>query len=251
MELRPYFLGQAEPAAVVLERVVRVDPALHADLGRPEIDRLGDPRLELVLADVVGVGRAPPLAESAEGAADRADVGEVDVAVDDERRRIAGQLLPQRVGGHPHRFDDVRARLGEQRRQLGLRQHLPAPALVDRHRRQLGIDRVLDPAARALARDEAPVLELDHVEHPLLDPLRLEVLGIDAESLGEGEPLRGKTLPDLVRAREGMLGGDVVAVRREAAQVGGAGGDQLVPPVREVRRHLDADVGHQALCLGD
>ena len=35
-------------------------------------------------SDVVGVGRAAPLAEAAEGAADHADVGEVDVAVDDE-----------------------------------------------------------------------------------------------------------------------------------------------------------------------
>ena len=42
-----------------------------------------------------------------------------------------------------------------------------------------------------------------------------------------------------------MLGRDVVAVRAEAAEVGGAGGDELDPPVGEVRRHLDADVGHQ------
>ena len=39
---------------------------------------------EVLLGDFVGVGRALALAEAAEGAADDADVGEVDVAVDDE-----------------------------------------------------------------------------------------------------------------------------------------------------------------------
>ncbi len=48
-----------------------------------------------------------------------------------------------------------------------------------------------------------------------------------------------------------MLRGDVVAVRREAAEVGRAGGDELAPPVGEVRRDLDADVGHQPPRLGD
>ena len=85
--------------AVVLERVVGVDPALHADLGRAELDRLADPLGELVLVELVGVGRALALAEAAERAADGADVGEVDVAVDDERRDVAGELGPQLVGG--------------------------------------------------------------------------------------------------------------------------------------------------------
>ncbi len=48
-----------------------------------------------------------------------------------------------------------------------------------------------------------------------------------------------------------MLGRDVVAVRREAAEVGGAGLDEVEPPVGEVRRHLDADLGHQPPALGD
>ena len=44
---------------------------------------------------------------------------------------------------------------------------------------------------------------------------------------------------------EGVLGGDVVAVGREAAEVAGAGADELRPPVREVRGDLDADAREQ------
>ena len=39
---------------------VGVDAALHADLGGAEVDRVLDPRREVVLGDLVGVGRAPP-----------------------------------------------------------------------------------------------------------------------------------------------------------------------------------------------
>ncbi len=46
-------------------------------------------------------------------------------------------------------------------------------------------------------------------------------------------------------ARERLLGRDVVAVRRQPAQVGGALLDEVEPPVREVRRDLDADVRQQ------
>ena len=75
--------------------------------------------------------------------------------------------------------------------------------------------------------------------------------GIDAEPLGQRVALRRQLLAHLVRAREGVLGRDVVAVRRQPAEVGGAGLDQLGPPVGEVRRHLDPDVGHQPPALGD
>ena len=97
-----------------------MDAALHADLGRAELDRFADPRGEVLLGDLVGIRRAPALAEPAEGAADDADVGEVDVAVDDERDPVAGQLGPQLVGGDPHLLDHLRPRLGEQRGQLVL-----------------------------------------------------------------------------------------------------------------------------------
>ena len=87
---------------------------------------------EVLLGDLVGVGRAPALAEPAEGAADDADVGEVDVAVDDEGDPVAGQLGPQLVGGDPHLLDHLGPRLGEERRQLVLAQLLPLAPLGDR-----------------------------------------------------------------------------------------------------------------------
>ena len=85
-----------------------------------------DPRLEVVLADVVGVGRALALAEAAKRAADHADVGEVDVAVDDERRGVAGELGAQLVGGRRASSSITSGRrLGEQRGQLVLAQRAP------------------------------------------------------------------------------------------------------------------------------
>ena len=44
----------AQPLAVMLEGVVRVNPALHADLGRAELHGLVNPLLELSLIDFVG-----------------------------------------------------------------------------------------------------------------------------------------------------------------------------------------------------
>ena len=46
-----------------------------------------------------------------------------------------------------------------------------------------------------------------------------------------------------------MLGRDVVSVRGQPAQVGGALVDERQPPVRQVRRDLDAHVGHQPAAL--
>ena len=93
-------------------------PACTARWRRSPPPRAPGPRILLV--EQVGVGRAASLAESAEGAADHADVGEVDVAVDDEGRPLPGQLGAQLVGGEPHLLDHLGAGLGEQRGQLVL-----------------------------------------------------------------------------------------------------------------------------------
>ena len=127
----------------------------------------------------------------------------------------------------------------------------PSRPLRDRPLGEPGVDALLDPAAGPPPRDEAPVLELDHVEHPLLHPLGVHVLGVDAEPLGQREAPGRQLLAHLVRAREGVLRGDVVAVRGEAAEIGRPGLDQLRPPVGEVGRDLDADVRHQPLALLD
>ena len=239
MDLRRHLLHQPQPAPIVLERVVGVDAALHADLGRAVVDRLLNPGLEIVGGDVVGVGRAAALAEAAEGAADDADVGEVDVAVDHEGHPLAGELGAQLVGRHAHLLDHLRPRLREQAGQLLLAQRLPPAPLLDRPGSHVRRDHSLGTAPRALARDEAPVLELDQVEHALLHPIGIQVLGIGAQPLGQRVALRLKSLPDLMRAREGLLGGDVVAVGRQAAEIGGA----LPPPARPTSPRGSAEPG--------
>ena len=72
-----------------------------------------------------------------------------------------------------HLLDHLGARLGEQRGQLLLASapRPGAPFSIARGATS-GVDRPVAAPARALARDEAPVLELDHVEHALLHPLR-------------------------------------------------------------------------------
>ena len=151
VQLRRHLLGQPQPLAVLLEGQVGMDAALHAELGGAELDRLVDPRGEVLLGDLVGVGRALALAEAAEGAADDADVGEVDVAVDDERDPVPGQLGPQLVGGDPHLLDHLRPGLGEQRGQLVLGELDPLAPLGDRRLGQARRRASLRRAARTRA----------------------------------------------------------------------------------------------------
>jgi hypothetical protein len=100
-------------------------------------------------------------------------------------------------------------------------------------------------APRAAARDEAPVLGLDDVEHALGDPVGVDVARVDAQALGQRHAVGRQALADLVRRGERVLGRDVVAVGAQAAQVGRAGVHELRPPVGQVGRHLDANVRHE------
>ena len=63
----------------------------------------------------------------------------------------------------------------------------PSRPLRDRPLGEPRVDALLDPAPGPPPRDEAPVLELDHVEDPLLHPLGVHVLRVDAEPLGQRE----------------------------------------------------------------
>ena len=119
----------------------------------------------------------------------------------------------------------------------------------DRVRHEVGPDRALLAAPRVAARDERPVLHLDRVEHSLLEPVRVHVLRVHAQALGQRRPARGEPLAHLVHRRERMLGRDVVSVRGQPAQVGGALVHERQPPVRQVRRDLDAHVRHQPPAL--
>ena len=80
---------------------VRVDAALHADLGRAGLPRLGGAVADLLHRERVGVCVSAPLRERAEPAAGVADVGEVDVPRDDVGDIVAGCLpaQPVRQGG--------------------------------------------------------------------------------------------------------------------------------------------------------
>ena len=81
---------------------------------------------------------------------------------------------------------DLRPGLGEQRGQLVLAQLLPLAPLGDRPRGQARRSSgLLAPPPRPPPRNEAPVLELDHVENPLLHPLGVHVLRVDAQPLGQ------------------------------------------------------------------
>ena len=229
-----------------------MDARLDAQLARAVLDRLVHAPRELLAVVLVGVGRALALAEAAEGAADGADVRDVDVAVDHERDRLPRQLRAQLVGGLAHRLDRLRARLGEHRRQLVGAQRDALAALLDRARHQIGANRRRWlGASGAAARNEAPVLDLDRVEHRRRDPLGVDVPRIDAQALGQRDALALQLLANLMGRGKGMLGRDVVAVRREAAEIGGARRNELAPPVGEVRRHLNTDVGQQTPGLGD
>ena len=135
VDLRRDLLDQPQPAPVVLERVVRMDAALHADLGRAVVDRLLNPCLEVVLRHVVGVGRALSLPEAAERAADDADVGEVDVAVDDECRR---SRRPARRAARRQRRASPRSPPGASRRTAPSAPPRSAPPLAAPSRSRAG-----------------------------------------------------------------------------------------------------------------
>ena len=114
--------------------------------------------------------------------------------------------------------------LGEQRRQLlGASARSPSRARATARGATSSATDDLRPATRAAARDERPVARLDHVEHRLRDPLRVDVLRVHAQPLGQREPVGVQALADLRRRRERVLGRDVVAVRAQPAEVGGAG----------------------------
>ena len=245
VQLRRRLLGQPQPAEVVVERPVRVDARLDADLRRPVVDRVLQAPDELLAVVLVGVGRALADPEPAERAADHADVGDVDVAVDDEGDLVAGQLGAQRVGGLADVLDRLRTGLGEQAGQLVGRQRLAGVGARD-DAGQVAVER-----RNRAARLEGGIDAVEDLEHPRRLPLGVHVLRVDAQALGQRDAVLGQPLAHLARRREGMLGGDVVAVGAQPAEVGRTGGDQLRPPLGQVGRDLDADARQQPPRLAD
>jgi hypothetical protein len=129
-------------------------PGLDAQLGGAVLDRGADPRDELRAVVLVGVGRALALPEAAERAADDADVRDVDVAVDDERDLVAGELGAQLVG----RLAQVLDRLGRVSANSAVSSSSPSASpsrgLGDRRGTAVQRDHALGAAAGPAARDE-------------------------------------------------------------------------------------------------
>ena len=106
--------------------------------------------------------------------------------------------------------------------------------------------------ARAPARDERPEARLDHVEHALVHPVRRRCTARTRTGARSARrrPRPAACAPDAAtgtgaRARCGRRWRD--SPPRSVAPAC----DELRPPVGEVRRHLDAHVGHQPARLGD
>ena len=165
------------------------------------LDRLAHAAAELRLVVLVGVRRALALAEPAEGAADGADVRHVDVAVDDERHRLPRQLRaaarrrPRACPRSPRaasRRTSPSAPAATSASPACAR--APLPGRRGPRRMANGASWRPEPPPR----DEAPVARLDHVEHALLHPAGVDVLRVDAEALGQRDPVRRQALADLV-----------------------------------------------------
>ena len=107
----------------------------------------------------------------------------------------------QLVRGLAHVLDRLGARLREHRRQLvGPQRHAVARAW--RSRPAPGRCRIGRSSRRPEPRRgmKLQYFDLDHVEHALLDPVRVHVLRVDAEPLGERVALRRQLLAHPVHA---------------------------------------------------
>src|SRR6266849_2769077 len=93
-------LHGAQDVTIVKGRQAVRESALDADFGGAELPCLVCVFRDFVETEIVGVRFARAAAESAEFASDEADVGEVNVAVDDVGDQVAGQLGTQEVGGY-------------------------------------------------------------------------------------------------------------------------------------------------------
>ena len=92
-------LDVAHQLQVPVERNVRIVPALQQDLHAAERLALVDLRADLLEREHVAAGVLGPAVEGAERAVGDADVGVVDVPIDDVRDGFVGMVaIPLRVG---------------------------------------------------------------------------------------------------------------------------------------------------------
>ena len=94
---REVLLNEAQHLLVIREAELRIEPALYHDLRATGLHRLPHLLEDFLMREQIGVLAALPPEERTEAALIDADIRVVDVAVDDERRRIAEALLADLV----------------------------------------------------------------------------------------------------------------------------------------------------------
>ena len=148
VDLRERSLDRDQHVPVGEGAHLRVDAALHADLGRTALDCFDDLGEHLVGAVVVGVALPALALKGAELAVHEADVREVHVAVDDVGDDVAEILGANPVGSGDEGAEVVarRPQQGEQARLVDAFAREPALDLA-RDRRARGRDQTFDGGA--------------------------------------------------------------------------------------------------------
>ena len=245
---------------VGLAGVIGMDAALETDLGRAPIPGLAHAPRNLFEVEVVGRSAQPcarpSLGESAEPAGVRADVGVVDVAVDDIGDGISGDLAPHRVRRFHDRIEPAAAR-GEKVGDLAVVQAPPRGRLVehgnqivdsDRRRRDTRFRRRILRHSRPPALLPREAFRIDRPSHrrrerPIEPAIGFEgVSRVDREAFHENLARGGAAPGERFDLRPGRLGIDVVGRdRRDPAPVVEARRDQIgVCLGAQIGRCLDA-----------
>ena len=134
VHVRLGLLDGLDNGEIGLAGVIRVYAPLQADLGRAFLPGLGDAPLDFrqgqVIAALAQVLGHAPLGKGAESATEIADIGVVDVPVDDVSDRIAVDLTAQFVGGLAD-LDLIGSACVEQACDLGFSQTVAGKRLID------------------------------------------------------------------------------------------------------------------------
>ena len=134
MHVRLSLLDSLDNGEIGLAGIIRMYAPLQANLGRAFLPGLGDAPLDFsqgqVIAALAQVLSHAPLGKGAETAAEIADIGVVDVPVDNVSNRITVDLTAQFVGCLPD-LDIIRSACVEQACNLGFSQAVSGKHLID------------------------------------------------------------------------------------------------------------------------
>src|SRR5262245_53592939 len=112
--LRSRVFGGANDGEVRFPGIAGMDAALHADFGRTTLPRFRDAPGDFFERQIVGFAafrmRRTAFGKSAKRAAIRADIGVIDIAIDNVAHRIAARCLPQLVSRLAHEIEFLASR---------------------------------------------------------------------------------------------------------------------------------------------